>query len=58
LKQSEFPEHIRRVGWVMHQLLTELKPTYAQCEEFQILERVFGEHYRLEKFEVIANAQK
>jgi len=58
MKQSEFPEHIRRVGLVMYQLLTELKPNYAQCKEFQVLERVFGEHYRLDKSEVIPKAQK
>ena len=32
MKQSEFPEHIRRVGLVMHQLLTELKANYAQSK--------------------------
>ena len=58
MKLSEFPEHIRRVGLVMHQLLKELKPNYAQCKEYQVLERVFGEHYRLEKSEVIPKAQK
>ena len=58
MKQTEFPDHIRRVGLVMHQLLIELKPTYAQCKEFQVLERVFGEHYRLEKSEVVPKAQK
>jgi hypothetical protein len=58
MKQSEFPEHIRRVGLVMHQLLTELKANYAQRKEFQVLERVFREHYRLEKSEVVPKAQK
>jgi hypothetical protein len=58
MKQTEFPEHIRRVGLVMHQLLTELKPNYAQCKEFQVLERVFGEHYRLEPAGVVAKTQK
>jgi hypothetical protein len=58
MKPSEFPEHIRRVGLVMYQLLTELKADYSQCKEFQVLERVFGEHYRLDKTEVIPKAQK
>lgn len=58
MKLSEFPEHIRRVGLVMHQLLTELKPNYVQCKEFKVLERVFGEHYRLEKTVVVPKAQK
>jgi hypothetical protein len=58
MKQAEFPEHIRRVGLVMYQLLTELKSSYAQCKEFQILERVFGEHYRLEKSGVVTKVQR
>jgi hypothetical protein len=58
MKLSEFPEHIRRVGLVMHQLLTELKPHYAQRKEYQVLDRVFGEHYRLEKSGVVPKAQK
>src|SRR4030042_1742553 len=58
MKQSEFPEHIRRVGLVMQQLLTELKPNYGECKEYQVLERVFGEHYRLEKSGVVPKAQK
>ena len=58
MKQAEFPEHIRRVGLVMYQLLTELKSSYAQCKEFQILKRVFGEHYRLEKSGVVAKVQR
>jgi hypothetical protein len=58
MKLAEFPEHIRRVGLVMHQLLMELKPNYAQCKEYQVLERVFREHYRLEKSDVVPKAQK
>lgn len=58
MKQSEFPEHIRRVGLVMHQLLTELKANYAQYKEYQVLERVFSEHYRMDKSEVVPKAQK
>jgi hypothetical protein len=58
MKQSEFPEHIRRVGLVMHQLLTELKANYAQDKEYQVLERVFSEHYRMDISEVVPKAQK
>ncbi len=36
----------------------ELKLNYAQCKEYQVLERVFGEHYRLEKSVVVPKAQK
>src|SRR4030043_1578629 len=58
MKQSGFPEHIRRVGLVMYQLLTELKPTNAKFIDILVLERVFGEHYRLEESGVVAKAQK
>jgi hypothetical protein len=58
MKQSEYPEHIRRVGLVMQQLLAELKASYAQRKEYQVLERVFGEHYRIEKSGVVPKAQK
>jgi hypothetical protein len=58
MKQSEYPEHIRRAGLVMHQLLAELKPNYAQRKEYQVLERVFGEHYRLDTSGVMPKAQK
>jgi hypothetical protein len=58
MKQSAYPEHIRRVGWVMHQLVVELKPSYAEHKEYQVLERVFGEHYRIEKSDVVPKAQK
>jgi hypothetical protein len=37
MKQTEVPKHIRRVGLVMYQLLTELKPTYAQCKNSKSL---------------------
>jgi hypothetical protein len=58
MKPSEFPEHIRRIGLVMYQLVTELKPTYAQQKEYRVLERVFGEHYQLEKSAVIPKTQQ
>lgn len=58
MKPSEFPEHIRRIGLVMHQLVTELKPTYAQRKEYQVLERIFGEHYQMGKSAVVPKPQK
>jgi hypothetical protein len=58
MKLSEFPEHIRRVGLVMHQLLAESKPNYGECKEYRVLERVFREHYRVEQSGVVPKAQK
>ena len=57
MKLSEFPEHIRHVALVMHQLLVELKPNYAQRKEYQVLERVFGKHFRLEKLNLVSKAK-
>src|SRR4030043_837171 len=37
MKQAEFPEHIRLVGLVMHQLLTDLKPNYAKFIDILVL---------------------
>jgi len=43
----------------MQQLLTELKPGYASQAVYQVLERVFGEHFRTEQTQVktIPNAE-
>lgn len=47
LKKEEIPEHIQRAGRVMEQMLRELRASYATEREFLILERVFGEHFRV-----------
>ncbi|HEB26921.1 MAG TPA: hypothetical protein ENI05_03960, partial [Porticoccus sp.] len=36
----------------MHNLLTELRDSYATESEYQVLERVFSEHFRVEEQEV------
>jgi hypothetical protein len=35
---------------------SKLKPNYGKCKEYRILERVFDERYRLEKFVVVPKA--
>lgn len=49
LKKEEIPEHTQRAGQVMHRLLQDLRSSYAQHPTFQMLERVFGEHFRLKE---------
>jgi len=49
MKAEETDAHLQRIGEFMHQLLVELKPIYATEPVYQVLERVFGEHFRLEQ---------
>jgi hypothetical protein len=47
MKTEETEAHLQRIGEFMQQLLIELKPVY------QVLERVFGEHFQLEQQGVV-----
>jgi len=58
LKKEDFASHIELAGRVMHALLEEMKADYAACQEYQLLERVFGEHFRLVETQVQAKAQQ
>lgn len=58
LKKEEFATHIEQVGRVMLRLLEELKVGYGERKEYQILERVFDEHFRLVEEKVKAKEQK
>jgi Transposase domain (DUF772) len=58
LKKEEFATHIEQVGRVMLRLLEELKVGYGERKEYQILERVFDEHFRLVEEQVKAKEQK
>jgi hypothetical protein len=49
LKGQDTSEHLQKIGELMQRLVTELQPGYAQDLEYQKLERVFGEHYRVEE---------
>ncbi|HEY5521689.1 MAG TPA: hypothetical protein VIK21_00775 [Desulfuromonadaceae bacterium] len=48
LKKGDFFPHLQKIGDCMHQLLLELKGSYHDQPVFQMLERVFNEHYRVE----------
>lgn len=47
LKREEFAGHVQKIGEVISQLLCELKKRYRNDPIYQVLERVFSEHYRL-----------
>jgi len=47
LKGEEIGDHLQRIGELMGQLLVELKPAYEEEPIYQVLERVFGEHFQM-----------
>jgi hypothetical protein len=47
LKGEQTAPHLQRIGELMHRLLEELRATYAEDAHYQMLERVFGEQFRL-----------
>ena len=49
IKGDEYDKHIRRVGELMYRLLTELRAKYANEPAYQILERVFKEHFLVDE---------
>ena len=48
MKGEEVGPHLQRIGELMQSLLVELKPAYGDQAVYQVLERVFGEHFRTE----------
>ncbi len=53
MKSEEMDSHLQRIGEFMQWLLVELKPVYAHEPVYQMLERVFGEHFQLEQQGVV-----
>ena len=53
MKTDETDTHLQRIGEVMQLLLVELKPVYAGEPVYQVLERVFGEHFQLQYKSVV-----
>ena len=49
MKTEETETHLQRIGEFMQRLLVELQKVYAAEPVYQVLERVFGEHFRLEQ---------
>lgn len=56
LKSEDVAPHLQRIGDLMQRLLTALPPTYAAEPGYQVLGRVFGEHFRLAEARVTVKA--
>lgn len=48
VKPEAYASHLEQIGQVMHQLVTVLAPTYANQPSYQMLVRVFNEHFIIE----------
>ena len=48
MKSEETGGHLQQIGEFMQRLLVELKPAYAAEAVYQVLERVFGEHFQIQ----------
>jgi len=53
MKTDETDTHLQRIGTLMQRLLVELQPAYAAEPVYQVLERVFGEHFQLDQKTVV-----
>jgi hypothetical protein len=49
IKGEEYGAHVQRIGELMHRLLEELPATYANERAYQVLQRVFKEHFVIEE---------
>lgn len=47
LKAGEVDDHLQQIGTLMQRLLVELKPAYEEEPIYQVLDRVFGEHFQM-----------
>jgi len=52
MKGEEVAPHLQRIGEFMQQLLAELRPSYGAEAVYEILARVFSEHFKLEQAKV------
>jgi hypothetical protein len=49
IKSEEYDEHLRRAGELMHRLVDVLSDRYADEAAYQVLARVFNEHFVVEE---------
>jgi len=49
IKREETDDHLQQIGKLMQRLLIELKPAYEEDPIYQVLERVFGEHFQIDE---------
>ncbi|MCK4451350.1 MAG: DDE transposase, partial [Anaerolineae bacterium] len=45
LKGEDVPEHLQRIGKLMHRLVDELATDYSEKPAYRVLQRVFQEHF-------------
>jgi hypothetical protein len=58
MKREEIAVHLQEIGEFMQRLLIELKSDYATEPVYQVLERVFGEHFQVNEKVVEAKPNK
>jgi hypothetical protein len=58
MKREEIDEHLQAIGEMMQFLLRELKTEYSEEPIYQVLARVFGEHFDVKKAAVVAKQNK
>jgi len=56
MKGEEVSPHLQRIGEFMGRLLSELQPAYGGEPIYQVLVRIFGEHFRLAESKVTVKA--
>ena len=49
LKGEDVPEHLQRIGELMHRLVEELAARYSEEPPYQVLQRVFQEHFMVDE---------
>ncbi len=54
LKGEKHKPHIKKIGQLIHRLVTELADDYEDDPAFAVLQRVFGEHFVIEETETRA----
>lgn len=56
MKGEEVAPHLQRIGEFYARLVTELQPGYGSEDVYQVLARVFAEHFRLAEAQVVVKA--
>jgi hypothetical protein len=49
MKREETDDHLQKIGELMQRLLIELRPNYEAEPIYQVMERVFSEHFQVEQ---------
>ena len=49
ISKEDLPEHLQRIGELMHRLVEELAARYGEEPPYQVLQRVFREHFMVDE---------